>query len=463
MEIVTGEKRAHAKFSASGSHIWTHCFASVGLSEKAPPSPESAFALEGTEAHACLELVLREYFERKEIEPLGPLVHAVKEMGLYSDEIIEHIFTTAKAIRDLTADAQNPEIKIEHKVDLSFVYPNTFGTVDFALIEEFGTLTIVDLKYGAGIPVEAKDNSQLIFYALGLAHEYHYNFQEIKIVIIQPRAEHPDGPMREWTLSVEELLEWKTKFILSVKESLGKNPKFNSGDHCRWCRAKPICPELSTTAMKQALIDFDAELGAVALPAINDKLPIAYLPQALDASEKLTTWIKALKEAAFNALKRGEKIPGYKLVEKRSTRKWVNAQEAALEARPIFGEEIFETRLKTPAQFEKTFGKKDVKGFLSSYASDVSTGVTLVKESDPRPEAKTVAEIDFEEDFDKPENYVVSYRAPVLIPKLTKTKPEKVYGTPWLKAAIETSKKLKKLKPKKKEEKKNGKRNRKKR
>lgn len=432
------EKVSHAKYSASGSHRWLNCPASIELSKRAPPSEESVYAKEGTEAHSCLELVLKEYFNpKKQIEALGPLMHAIKEMGLYSDEIIEHIFTTAKHIRDLSAKAMAPEIKIEHKVDLSFVYPDTFGTVDCALVEEFGTLTVIDLKFGAGVPVGAKENSQLIFYALGLAHEYNYNFAEIKIVIIQPRAEHPDGPMREWTLGVEELLEWKDKFISGVAKCEDPQAEFTSGEHCKFCPAKPICPELSTTAMKQALIDFDAELGAVTLPAITDKTPIAYLPQALDASEKLTVWIKALKEAAFNALKRGEKIQGYKLVDKRSTRKWVNAEEAALEARPIFGEEIFETRLKTPAQFEKTFGKKDAKGFLGAHASDVSTGVTLVKESDPRPEAKTIAEIDFEQDFDKPENYIVPFK-PLPSINLKMKLPKKV-----LAAAIKESKKLK--------------------
>jgi len=433
---LEGEKRAHAKFSASGSHIWTECSRSVELSAKAPPSETSEYAALGTEAHACLELVLREYFAKGKDMPLGPLIHEIKEMGLFSDEILDHVFTAAKAIRDLSRFGG--DIKIEHRVDLSFVHPGTFGTVDFAVVEEFGRLTIVDFKYGEGIAVDAKENSQLIFYALGLAHEYNYNFAEVKIVVVQPRAEHPDGVVREWDTDIDTLLEWKNKFILAVKASLAKDGSFKSGEHCRWCRAKPICPELSSKAMKQALIDFDSELGAIALPQVNDKTPLEYLPQALDASEKLTVWIKALKEAAFNRLKKGEKIPGYKLVDKRSTRRWVNAEEAASVAQPIFGKEIFETRLKTPAQFEKCFGKKDVKGFFSDHVTDVSTGVTLVKESDPRPEARTVAEIDFENDFDKPENYVVKMDALPPAINIKMKVPEKV-----IKAAIKESKKQK--------------------
>lgn len=393
----------HAKYSASGSHRWLHCPASVALSSKAPPIVSGPWAEEGTTAHACLELVLKEHFHKH--IGIEEIIEGLSAIELFDKEILSNIKIAANAISEMANTAQGAEVLIEKKVDLSFVYPNTFGTVDCALVEEFGTLTIVDLKYGAGVPVEARENSQLIFYALGLAHEREYNFSEIKLVIIQPRAESEENtPIKEWTFSIDELFSWKQKFVEGIDACEDPNAPFISGEHCRFCPAKAICPEISSVAMKKALIDFDMELGEIKLPALTDKTPLDFLPQALDASEKLSVWIKALKEAAFNALSRGERIPGWKLVEKRGTRKWIDPEKAQKDAYALFGENIFDTKLKTPASLQKIEGvaKKELKAFTKEYSTDISSGTTLVPESDPRPASLTFAENDFAEELKHP-------------------------------------------------------------
>lgn len=445
--MILEQEKKHAKYSASGSHRWLKCPASVALSEKAPPSPSSIYAEEGTTAHACLEMVLREFYDDESSYVLiEGLEQDHREMGLFPSEMLDHVFYGARAINEYCLNHDAPEIKIEHKVDLSFVYPDTFGTVDCALIEEFGTLTIIDFKYGAGVPVEPKDNSQLLFYALGLAHEYNYNFTEIRIVIIQPRAEHEDGYVREWTCSIEELLEWRDRFEKGVALCEDPLAPFNSGDHCRWCPAKSMCPEISSGAMKQALIDFDEPTGEMSLPMVNERTPTDYLSVALTASDKLAIWIKGVKQAAFDTLRRGEKIPGYKLVDKKSIRRWAYDMEVLTDALVNeFGEEVFEEpKLKSPAQIEKTFGKKSTKAFIEMYSSNVSSGVTLVSENDMRAEARSSAEIDFEEGEMMP---IYSPKENVMVDDIRKEKA--------IAEALEESKKRKK---KIEEKKKNGKR-----
>jgi hypothetical protein len=185
--------------------------------------------------------------------------------------------------------------------------------------------------------------------------------------------------------------------------------------------------------MKEALIDFDAELGEVLLPVISPNT-VSFLPQALKASEKLEVWIKSLREAAFNALSRGEHVAGWKLVDKRGTRKWVHPETMEKTGLKLFGENIYEVKLKTPAQFEKISGipKKDLKAFTKEHSSDISSGVTLVPDSDPREPSKTLAELDFAEDF-----------VPKLIAPVKKQKAPKNYYKPWVRAALSASKKLK--------------------
>lgn len=52
-------------------------------------------------------------------------------------------------------------------------------------------LFITDLKYGKGVKVEAKDNSQLMLYALGAYREFSFAFErdieDVVMTIAQPR------------------------------------------------------------------------------------------------------------------------------------------------------------------------------------------------------------------------------------------------------------------------------------
>jgi hypothetical protein len=58
---IEHSKRKHSKFAASSAKRWLNCPGSVRLSEKAPPQFESIYAKEGTDAHECLEFLVRRY------------------------------------------------------------------------------------------------------------------------------------------------------------------------------------------------------------------------------------------------------------------------------------------------------------------------------------------------------------------------------------------------------------------
>ena len=91
---------------------------------------------------------------------------------------------------------------------------------------------------------------------------------------------------------------------------------------------------------------------------------------------------------AQQALENGIAIPGFKLVPKRPTRQWVN-DEGALEALKEMGlelDELTETKLRSPAQIEKTLKKRKLD-LPKDHVVAVSTGNTIAPESDPRPAA----------------------------------------------------------------------------
>jgi len=352
---------------------------------KAPPPRSSPYAEEGTRAHECLDKILK----------TGSPIRTLKELeAKYGSEMLDHAATAADLI--LTAAIGADFMHCETKVDLSFVHPGAFGTVDAAVVREFDELTVIDFKYGAGHAVSPENNSQLIYYALGLAHLHHYNFAKVRLVIIQPRVE--GGKWSEWTMSISDLKTWAEKFKRGIRDCEAPDPYLLAGEHCKFCPAKVICPEISNKALAQAKLEFRAEPpGAleVKVPDVGD-LILESVPAILDAIPRVETWIEAVKEYAFNQLSAGKPIRGYKLVEKRGTRKWLKPGEVLnAEAIERFGPKcLTEPELKSPAQFEK-LGEAAAE-FVKENSTSVSSGLTMVKDTDKRPSTSQV-QIDFAE------------------------------------------------------------------
>lgn len=389
---VKAAKKKHAKYSPSSADRWTACAGSIAMSEKAVERfgtpPEGPYAKEGTEAHKALEILIKN----------APGTNASKFIrDTYGTQMAEHAESAKRAIWKLAP--KGAKIHAESEADLRFIDKDFYGTADVTIAEDFGRLTVIDYKYGAGIFVEVEDNPQLIAYALAKAHEYDYNFEEINIVVIQPRA--PDGQgkfVREWLTDVGTLIEWERKFKKAIAATKAKNPPLVSGDHCRFCPGKMICPEQSTRAFKAAQIEFDDEDGTPNLPMVS-KTDLALDPKklgaTLDACEKIESWIGEVRKHAFMVLSRGgTPVPGWKLAERRSTRRWTDPAQVLRLAKKKYGAKaLTEPELLSPAQLEKIAGKE----WVNKFSSAVSSGMTLVKASDPRPETNRV-QTDFDDD-----------------------------------------------------------------
>lgn len=398
-DTKTSEHKEHATFSASGAERWLNCPGSIALSEGAPEQRESEYAKEGTEAHACLEFMLKNHV----IKDL-PLDDILEEAGMtYSLDMIEHATFAMNWVKDQLVLYPGSKLLCETRVDSSpFTCADQFGTLDIGIAQEFGRLIIADYKYGAGYAVEpegedGQGNPQLVYYGLGISHEYSHNFADAELVVIQPRAYHDSGEViRSHVMSMADLLAWEELFRHGVCRAKSKQAWLKSGSWCKWCPAATICPELKNKALKQAQIVFDDETGVESVPEPRSiKLP--NLSTILSACDRLEDWIGKVREHAMHVLECGETIDGFKLVAKRGTRKWVDEQEISAEARGEFGDLAFTTpELLSPAQLEKA--AKSVKGideWVSARVTTKSSGTTLVRDTDKRPAIsfKTAAEI----------------------------------------------------------------------
>ena len=226
--MIEESKRKHSKFSASGAERWMNCSGSVALSEGLPDK-SSPYAIEGTEAHGVLETILKARIEKKAYDG-----HENVEMLTYGEQVASFIYNLHQKLK-------GSDILVESRVILDFIHPEMFGTFDGAVVDHFGTLHVFDYKYGSGVPVSPKENLQMIFYGLGLAHLFNWNFKRVRLWIIQPRVKGFDGPLF-WEIAVPEMKSYIIRFQDGVKRVEEEPDNYVEGKWCHWCKAKSICP-----------------------------------------------------------------------------------------------------------------------------------------------------------------------------------------------------------------------------
>lgn len=128
---------------------------------------------------------------------------------------------------------------VEIKLDLSFVIPESYGTAD-CLIYNNNELYVVDFKYGRGVLVSAKNNEQMLIYAIGCVDRFKLRPEKITLIIYQPRKSN----ISEWTLSIFELEKFKNDILRPTAQIAhqGKGER-KKGDWCKFCKHKYNCNE----------------------------------------------------------------------------------------------------------------------------------------------------------------------------------------------------------------------------
>ncbi len=341
-----------------------NCPASVALCAKMPPKPSNEHADRGTLLHNVIAELLE--FDKKPEQCLG---------AKYNDQVLTQELLDEKIIPALAAlDEIDPDKRMEYMVETRVGFgdflPDVFGSTDL-LGRRDNRAFVIDWKFGDGVVVDAVENPQLLFYAAAAirteaAKWVFEGADEIECIIVQP-------PMiRRWVTTFERVREFEQELLYAVRLSSWPEPPMQTGDHCRWCAAKPICPQM-TGAVERAL----------KLQLVN--LPAEQISQQLQQADAIEDYLRDLRALASQMLENGQPVPGYKLVAKRATRQWVDEAkiEAWVDANNI--KDAYEpVKIKSPAQLEKTLKKAKIE-FPAEMVVAISSGDTLAPDSDPRP------------------------------------------------------------------------------
>lgn len=226
-----------------------------------------------------------------------------------TDDMVEHVSNYVDALdcgemeADTSYSGQGWEVR---------------GRADHLKFREGGdtalhTLTIDDFKYGWRL-VEPRENWTLLSHGIGWVIRNERAPDRIILRIHQPRPYHPDGPLREWSCSYEELMGYYHRINERLTHA---SDELQTGPACAKCPARFDCRTLDAAIYNA--ID-------VAGVVFDDTLPKHVITEQYALFERAEQMIKIGKEAReeliSHRIKHGEVFEGYSLERRYGHKKW---------------------------------------------------------------------------------------------------------------------------------------------
>ncbi|MDB4261348.1 DUF2800 domain-containing protein [bacterium] len=341
----------------------------VKKSENIPRRPAGPAAREGSMHHEIMELC-----QKTNTKPEDHLGFVYEEDG--------HSITFDEDHLDLSNIAFNATNALLDELDIDEMIVEPFvqiipdvagGSIDVLGLSADGkTLLVLDYKFGQ-VKVSPEENAQMLFYALAaredaLTRDMLERVETLNLTIIQPKHK---GTVFSWTTPVGSLHDYANNLQFAMTLVENGHDKGNPGAHCKYCPAEPYCVE------KRQQVHMASTLGA---RSHNELMEAAALVTQVE------DWVKDVKEELFLQLSRGVAIDGWKIVEKRATRKWADEGDAvmALTKKKIAKKHMYKTSFLTAPQMEKVLKKLKVNFDLDDFIEKKSSGNTLAPEDDSR-------------------------------------------------------------------------------
>ena len=368
-------RREQIDVGPSAASRWSRCTASVKfIVEHAAELPEdsSVFADEGTQAHEVAANLLL----GKGVQP-DTSQEMLQHVGVYVDHVRSH-------------QAPGSRLSVEKRIPLFYLNSRN-GVVD-AATQTPQALYIDDLKYGQGVSVEAEQNEQLAIYAESIIRQWELIMEfplsfPVHLSIVQPRDRNNPAAVRTWSLTRGDLAMFTTRLGAKAYQAMHGDPTFEPSDKaCRFCPAKGICSAFAT----QGLTALPPEARVINLPDPG-ALTREQRVQVLKAKRVLTDWMDAVMAQEISDLMAGAEPKGFKLVEGRANRTWVDADAALklLNNHLTIDELRPRADLISPAQAEKALKGIELstkfENKLQSLITRPEGKPTLAPEDDKRP------------------------------------------------------------------------------
>jgi RecB family exonuclease len=309
------QTRKHARLSASRIDRIMRCPGSYRLESQMPYEPPGEAAERGTAIHELAEKLLRgEEIDNPDVD--HDYITMAKQ---YADFVNGYFRAPRKKLIEVNVDE-----------GLKSIHLALGGTAD-AILVEGNTLACVDLKTGR-IPVDAKDNKQLMTYALGAMRQLKAPLTiDVHLVIFQPGVGNSVHQISGLEL-LEHGLQLKKAAELALSLDAPTNP---STDACRYCRAKTICPSIRQKVQDAARNEFKADTSITS--------------ELIELAQLAASWAESVIDTAKQQLRANVPIDGWTLRPGRKTMFW---KDEALAKEALRGNELaFD--IKSPSAIKK--------------------------------------------------------------------------------------------------------------
>lgn len=260
-----------------------HCIGSRNMSRAVPAEDDDEPRREGNAA----DWLAIEMFEGRDVQPGARAPNG----WIVTDEMMEHVRQYVSALNcgavqpNTSWEGEGFEVRgrADHVVMLCHAndqYQNPYH------------LVVDDLKYGHRL-VSPVRNWTLLSHAIGHVIRTGEIPEHVTLRIHQPRAYHPEGPLREWSISYAELLEYHA--AIAHRLTNPTDELHTDLDICAKCHALPTCPAARAAGMNaiDARVDvaFDDTMSNDLLAYEMDLLRRAHqtIKNRADALEELIT------------------------------------------------------------------------------------------------------------------------------------------------------------------------------
>lgn len=316
--------RPHSRFAPSAAARWVRCPLSRAMAEAFPDESGPA-AVEGTAAHWVAEqTILGRPPAEGSITPNGQEVTA--EMldcaEIYADDVLATV----------------PAPVLEQPVACPSIHPECYGTPDARYTShDRGALFLWDYKFGHR-PVEAFENWQLVCYASGLLDAMGVDGlgdQHTRVVfrIVQPRAYHRGGPVREWSCVASDL----RPLINRLHVAAHRDPDgFEVSAECDNCPGRHACKALQYTALTHADTAGRGGLPEV-LPPGDAALELRLLQRA---AERIRARITGLEGQVEGMIRRGDQVPGFRMAQGTARERWTRPPAEVIALGAMMGVDV---------------------------------------------------------------------------------------------------------------------------
>ena len=326
-----GQERAHRRYSPSQADRFFACRGSNNLLKRVPVRPTSSYAQEGIDAHTILEAALtgqcRDAQEAHDF--LTTLPHSLddgqNEFYLSIQIALDHIYSILDAYSDAVLWVErfvNPPV--------TSAPGEAGGYCDVAiLVPSLRTLFVIDYKHGAGVAKAVRGNNQPMQYAAGFLYEDNAlvdpnQIDSVVLCIIQPRAFHEDGIIREHEVTPFDAWEYLEELEDVILDCEREDAALTPGeDQCRFCDARTLCPAREALALQVASSTFTqiAHVNAPALPEPR-AVDMERLARIRFHAPMLRKFLDDVDRHLDEIARGGHHVPGAKLVETQAQRKY---------------------------------------------------------------------------------------------------------------------------------------------